>query len=451
MKLSKYTVVMENYPKEGHYFCLNTMSKATVVLNKELFDYIESLKGINNIDEVGEEGAELVKELLNLNIICPDTRNEVDYLYYWLNSQRYNTKNLVMTLLTTYRCNLACPYCYEQGIKLTSDMDAKVQQDTYEWIKEKIEKHNPASLKISFLGGEPLVNTEPIDFLSQKLHQLSQEKGFVYKYSIVTNGVLLSPEKVKNWVETGLSSIQVTLDGVKEIHDTMRPFGNGAGSFDIIVERLKKVLQVSPKLRVAIRINCNQDNYKRVPELLDYLSDLNLNKDQIAIGYGHLVPYFDADEIATDNLIESTQTGEVEVYLAKETKKRGFRLSDKTLLGPCMTIRKGAHLIDPLGDLYNCWSFVGRPDLKLGSIYKKELSDLYYEMIGFDLIKDCVDCKYVPICLAGCRNNTLIRSNDLKGKECRSFFKGENGEELLKLYFAPDYIEELAQEEGYEL
>ncbi len=451
MKFSRFNVVIDDYPQKGHYFCFNTLTKATVVFNQELLDYAQSLDGVTELAEITEEGRDLVEQLMEMQMLCPDRRNETDFLYYWLNSQRHDTQTLMLTILTTYRCNLNCPYCYEKGIDLTPDLDEKLQEDTYNWIIDKLDKFNSKNLSISFLGGEPLLNTQPIDYFAEKFHALAEEKGIGFSFGIVTNGVLLKPEKVKKWRSLGLKSIQVTIDGVKEVHDQMRPFNGGAGSFDIIIANMVKTLQEIPEMELSLRINCSEDNYQRIPELLDYLADLDIDKKQLRISFGYLTPAHESSDEANGSLIDLTKSGKVEVYLAKETKARGLRVVERSLGGPCMTLKKAAFLIDPIGDLYNCWSFVRRAGFKTGSIYEEKMKDFYIEMVGFDVIKECVDCKFAPVCVAGCRNDAFIHFKDPKAKHCRSLFKEEIGKELLKLYFTPDYIEEMAAQEGYDL
>ena len=452
MKLSRFNVVVDNYPLPGHYLLLNTMTKAVVVLNQELLEYLGTLEGINDLNELQEEAREHVKQLMSMQMVCLDSRNETDYLYYWLNSQRYDQRSLLVTILTTYKCNLACPYCYEHGIGLSEKMTPEVQEDTYNWVAKKVQEQNPKLLKVTFLGGEPTLNSDAIDNLATKFHALSEEKGFKFNFHLVTNGVLLTTDKVKRWMELGMNFVQITIDGVKEVHDTMRPFAGGAGSFDIIMQRVTDILREVPDFRIAIRINCDRNNYQRVPELLDYLATLE-GKERLFISFGHLVPYYDeSDTQVNENLFKnSEEDGKIEVYLARETKKRGFRLHDRTFNGPCMAVRRGAFLIDPIGEMYNCWNFVGHKEFVIGSIYEEQFSDFYHEIIGYDLMKECLECPYVPICLGGCRDKAIVYNKDAKSKYCHSYFMGENGKELLKYYFAPDEIQKMAQEAGYEL
>lgn len=452
MKFSRFNVLVDNYPLEGHYLCLNTMTKAVVVLNQELLDYVQSLQGINELAEIKEEAQDLLKQLMELQMVCHDDRNEIDYLYYWLNSQRYDTRSLLVTILTTYRCNLACPYCYEQGIGLSEKMSEQVQEDTYNWVLKKVEEQNPKLLKVTFLGGEPTLNSDAIDYLATKFHDLSVERGFKFNFHLVTNGVLLTTDKVERWIKLGMNFVQITIDGVKEVHNEMRPFAGGTGSFDIITERVKDILHNIPDFKIAIRINCNKDNYQRVPELLDYLGTFE-GKDRLFISFGHLVPYYDESGHANkENLFgNDEEDGKIEVFLAREARQRGFRVHDRTFNGPCMTIRRGAFLIDPIGDMYNCWNFVGHKEFVVGSIYEENLSDFYTELIGYDVLKDCLECPYVPICLGGCRDKAIVYNKDAKSKYCHAYFLGENGKELLKYYFTPDEIHELARENDYEL
>ena len=68
----------------------------------------------------------------------------------------------------------------------------------------------------------------------EKIH----DKNF--RFTLTTNGVLLNDEvhgvlQTKRWANVVLS-----IDGRKEVHDHMRPFRNGKGSYDLIVPKFQK-------------------------------------------------------------------------------------------------------------------------------------------------------------------------------------------------------------------
>ena len=80
------------------------------------------------------------------------------------------------------------------------------------------------------------------------------------RISVITNGLLLTPEVVDRLEPFGLASFKITLDGDQAAHDRMRPLRGGQGTFDRIIENIR---------RVAHR--CNIATVGSYPALLDFL------------------------------------------------------------------------------------------------------------------------------------------------------------------------------------
>ena len=59
--------------------------------------------------------------------------------------------------------------------------------------------------------------------------------------SIITNGLLLTPEVVDRLLPFGLSGVKITLDGDRDTHNRMRPLRGGQGTFDRIIENIRRV------------------------------------------------------------------------------------------------------------------------------------------------------------------------------------------------------------------
>ena len=78
----------------------------------------------------------------------------------------------------------------------------------------------PAMLvqEVDFTGGEPLIRKDLAKIISY-LKNINITSG------IVTNGILLTHEKLTELKEAGLSHIAISIDGLKETHDFIRQEG----------------------------------------------------------------------------------------------------------------------------------------------------------------------------------------------------------------------------------
>ena len=64
----------------------------------------------------------------------------------------------------------------------------------------------------------------------EKIH----DKNF--RFTLTTNGVLLDDD-IMEFANKEMANVVLSIDGRKEIHDLMRPFRKGAGSYDLIVPK----------------------------------------------------------------------------------------------------------------------------------------------------------------------------------------------------------------------
>jgi uncharacterized protein len=131
-------------------------------------------------------------------------------------------------------CNLACSYCYvsvNQGPPVSL---------SFEQIKESIDsfyaKVSPPNRKITFLGGEPLLNWPVFKRAAPYARQMGGRDVVLQTF---TNGTLLTPDKLAFLDETGVH-VTVSLDGRKADNDKHRvSFKSTERSvFDDVMEKL---------------------------------------------------------------------------------------------------------------------------------------------------------------------------------------------------------------------
>ena len=80
-----------------------------------------------------------------------------------------------------------------------------------------------------------------------------------------------------------IKTAQVTIDGPEEIHNRTRFLKNGEGTYRRIINNL---LQANENLEVVIRVNIQKENIKYVPEFVDSLKQVGIDKRN------NIKPYF---------------------------------------------------------------------------------------------------------------------------------------------------------------
>src|SRR5690348_15655895 len=154
-------------------------------------------------------------------------------------------QTLVMNL--TNQCNLACTYCYEFGEDKVATPEGKPKFMDIETAKASVdfllkESEGRKSIHITFFGGETLMNfpllKEVVAYASDKA---ASEDRFI-DFSLTTNATLLTPAIIQFLSDNSIG-VTVSMDGPPELHDKLRVFSNGRGSYDIIEPRVKVLIQ----------------------------------------------------------------------------------------------------------------------------------------------------------------------------------------------------------------
>lgn len=80
----------------------------------------------------------------------------------------------------------------------------------------------------------------------EKLH----DKQF--RFTLTTNGVLLNKE-VQEFANKEMANVVLSVDGRKEVHDFMRPFRGGQGSYDYIIPKFKEMAESRNQTNYYVR------------------------------------------------------------------------------------------------------------------------------------------------------------------------------------------------------
>src|SRR5215472_15078240 len=108
---------------------------------------------------------------------------------------------LLAHIIPTRRCNLACGYCNEYD-----DFSPPVPTDEMIRRIDRLAYLKTAIVTIS--GGEPLLHPE-----IEKLIQRIRHHGMIA--GMITNGYLLTPNKIKALNEAGLEHLQISIDNLE--------------------------------------------------------------------------------------------------------------------------------------------------------------------------------------------------------------------------------------------
>ena len=133
----------------------------------------------------------------------------------------------------TLRCNLECLHCSNLCTIVSNNNSQELSTDEIKQELYDISKHYDTS-KITFIvtGGEPLMRHDLV-----KIGHYAYSLG--YTWGITTNGILLTNKNIEALKKASMKTIAVSLDGLKEHHDTLR---DSVGSHALAIKGIKNLL-----------------------------------------------------------------------------------------------------------------------------------------------------------------------------------------------------------------
>jgi len=382
---------------------------------------------------------EIYRQLLSVNVILDDGILEDEVHHRLSRELRFTKKAISLFLGLTSRCNLACIYCYQS---LRPSMDGYDLSER-EWhslhgLLERRVKGGTDFIAIALYGGEPLLNTSMAKKVVKDVERLASEYGIKKELAVITNGTIYSKDVEE--VVTAVNTIQVTVDGVKEVHDGRRPFKNGRGSFSTIVDNTLAFVDKHHK-SIGIRVNVDEHNIERARELVDFLADLGLQKKVVAVDLSPVHP----EQVANYTPFKTSKNYH-EYYMSVSRKivevleyavERGFKISKVFVKGPCICKYVNGYAVDEKLNVYLCPAYMyGTP---IGRIVDEKtivVSPEKFHPVVYD--PPCTkNCKYAPMCYGGC---IYLKSKNVP--TCLKVLYGEEHlERLLRAYAVSKYRE----------
>ena len=171
--------------------------------------------------------------------------------------------SLELYINSTEQCNFRCKYCYENFSK------GRMPDQVVERVKQFISKRTAGRRKLylNWFGGEPLIATDVVLAVSRHAKSICENEGIALSGSVTTNGSTLTPATMSDLVSAGLSFYQVTLDGDREDHNSMRVRADGKGTFDTIWNNLLALHHSDLNFSILLRVHLRPGNVDSVRSL----------------------------------------------------------------------------------------------------------------------------------------------------------------------------------------
>jgi MoaA/NifB/PqqE/SkfB family radical SAM enzyme len=192
-------------------------------------------------------------------------------------------------MVITRRCNLSCGYCNES--------DRVSPPVPIERLKRQVEKLSElGTFSLTLTGGEPLLHPDIFDLIRYS-------KKHILRVEILTNGFLLTKEKILKLNSLSLDGLQISIDGANPNKTTVK-----------VLKHLKdKLILLKRCAAFAVNINAviGSTDPEEALEVIDLANELGLTS---TIGLIH----------DSDGQINLTESERKKYYLANKLRRGPF-------------------------------------------------------------------------------------------------------------------------------
>lgn len=370
-------------------------------------------EALSEINQLVEDGILYTKDMYEEKV---KKNNEQEYMK-------------AMCLNVVHDCNLKCKYCFADEGEYRGKREIMTLDIAKRALDFLISQSGPRyNIEVDLFGGEPLMSFDMIKQLVEYARSIEKKVDKNIRFTLTTNGLLLNDEIIE-YLNKNMKNIILSIDGRKEVNDRMRPTAVGTGSYDIIVNKIKKLVDNREE---------GQEYYVRgtyTHQNLDFSNDfLHLaekgfkeislepvvvkDNDEIAISFDDLEQVYDEYDKIYRYLKNAIDEGRKINFYHYNINLQG---------GPCVYKRVSACgagfeyiAVTPSGDIYPCHQFVGKREFIIGNVNdlakdKIRHPELVNEFKEANIYKkeDCNKCWARFYCSGGCQANNHEFTNSI--------------------------------------
>jgi len=327
---------------------------------------------------------------MNEKKIAIKTR-DMERLREWLDHLRTHPRLTFLFVELTRRCNLACLHCGSRcdgSQALTLDFDLLVTT-----LGTVAEDFDPKSVMICLTGGEPLLYPHFWP-LVKKITELG------FPWGMTTNGTLIDSEQAARLRHSGIASVTVSIDGLKEAHERLRRV---PGCYGLTIQGVRALNQVGVPVQVTSVIH--RDNYSELEALYDLMKSLEvvswrvINLDPIGRARDHLDLLLTREQFY--GLLDYVRKKRYDTWTPFDVRYGcAHYLSfeyEREVRDNYFICGSGIYVASILsnGDIFSCLDIERRDALIQGNIRTDRFSDVWYNRFGVfreDRTQRCDEC-----------------------------------------------------------
>ena len=308
----------------------------------------------------------------------------------------------------TYKCPLQCPYCSNP----VDFVNYKEELDTEDWLRVFREARAMGATQLGLSGGEPLVRRD-LEVL------ISEARKLGFYTNLITSGVGMDEQRVKDFKEAGLDHIQVSFQASSE---ELNNFIAGTNAFEHKLEMARVVKKYGYPMVLCFVLH--RENEAQVEQILELSIALEADYVELATTQYYGWAYLNRDRLMpTRAQIERAE----KIAHAYQEKMKGkmkiyYVVPDYYEQRPkaCMNGWGSIFLtITPNGTALPCHAAGQLPGLTFPNVRDHSIEWIWHEspdfnkFRGFDWMKEpCKSCPERFKDFGGCRCQAYMLTGD---------------------------------------
>ncbi len=319
-------------------------------------------------------------------------------------------------------CNLDCEYCFVDKFKST--MRPEVVARTVDFIRSTAEKRELKEILVKFAGGEPTLSLATMEDFYDRLFDAIAPLGVRLQIGILSNGTVLYPRLV-DFIKRSHATMAISLDGYgAETHDIYRVYTKSRkGSWDRILANIETLK--AEGVPVSINATISEQSCKSLPALLKWIAE-NGFRTRIGVVRQPNVSWKGGDRgreyerltTAVNEAFDAALT-ELEDPQYEIDLRNGIGICELHFETPittaCCGIATNHIVIQDDGRLASCPMTTREEPVNAGpDLFAAARATFLHkpEERNADVEKNCLDCRWFPVCTSGCPVTNLR----IKGK-----------------------------------
>ncbi len=393
MKASKYNNFV--YYKDK-YVGYNALKNSFILLEPELYDLYVASVNENKVKDFEKIHPSFYEFMVQNGFFVNSILNELEEVKKL--QLEIDNKNDFFDLFInpTMNCNFKCWYCYETHIKSSKMTESTIQNVINFCNNIILENKNLKRFYLSWFGGEPLLQYKDVVLpLLKELSNLFKQNNIKFNSGFTTNGLLINQSMIDSFLKYDVNQLQITLDGIKPLHDKIRFISKNKGSYDEIISNI--ILLAENNLQVIVRVNCTEETLDGLDEIMNSFSNLNKSvKKNISFTF-HRV--WQAEQELEDDVSQY-----IKKYNGQNFDVSGVALD--SFRDSCYADKRNQALINYNGEVFKCSARDFKSSNKEGVLEEdgriKWNSNFEKRMNAKLKNKPCLTCSILPLCGGGC-------------------------------------------------